>query len=136
VFAVSSQMCGVSGLAFALGMYLPMELNSPLVLGALVAWLLGKLSTNEAEGKARQDKGTLIASGFIAGGALVGVLAALLKFVEDSAKVSIVPDLTAMPGLGPWLSDWGNWIGLLLFLLLGGAVFWDSWRERPEPEVP
>jgi putative OPT family oligopeptide transporter len=134
VFAVSSQMCGVSGLAFALGMYLPMELNSPLVLGAFVAWLLERLSKTPAEGKARQDKGTLIASGFIAGGALVGVLAALLKFLEDSAKVSIIPDLTALPGLGGVLSAWGNWLGLFLFLALGAAVFWDSWRERPELE--
>jgi len=132
VFAVSLQMCGVSGLAFALGMYLPMELNSPLVLGALVAWLLGKMSKNPDEAKARQDKGTLIASGFIAGGALVGVLAALLKFLEDSAKVSIIPDLSAMPGLGPLITTWGNWLGLILFVALGAAVFWDSWREKPE----
>ncbi len=132
VFAVALQMCGVSGLAFALGMYLPMELNSPLVLGALVAWLLGKMSKTPDEAKARQDKGTLIASGFIAGGALVGVLAALLKFLEDSAKVSIIPDLSAMPGLGPLITTWGNWLGLILFVALGAAVFWDSWREKPE----
>jgi hypothetical protein len=81
--------------------------------------------------KARHDKGTLIASGFIAGGALVGVLAALLKFVEDSAHVTIVPDLTrvAALGLGPWLAAWGNWIGLAVFLALGAGVYWDSWRE-------
>jgi hypothetical protein len=100
-----------------------------------VGWLLERFSRTPGEAKARQDKGTLIASGFIAGGALVGVLAALLKFVEDSAKVSIIPDLTALPGLGAWLSSWGNWLGLVLFLGLGAAVFWDSWRERPEPDA-
>src|SRR5512146_1308391 len=47
VFAVAAEMCGVSGLAFALGMYLPMELNSPLVLGAVVAWLLRRSSADE-----------------------------------------------------------------------------------------
>ena len=137
VFAVASEMCGVSGLAFALGMYLPMELNSPLVLGAAIAWLLKRSSKDSARAKARHDKGTLIASGFIAGGALVGVLAALLKFVEDAAHVAIVPDLTrvATLGLGPWIEAWGNWIGLAVFLLLGAGVYWDSWREERQSEV-
>ncbi len=132
VFAVATEMCGVSGLAFALGMYLPMELNSPLVLGAAIAWLLKRSSRDPALAKARHDKGTLIASGFIAGGALVGVLAALLKFVEDSAHVTIVPDLTriAALGFGPWLDAWGNWIGLSVFLMLGAGVYWDSRREK------
>jgi len=134
VFAVASELCGVSGLAFALGMYLPMELNSPLVLGALIGTLLGRSSKDDATVKARQDKGTLIASGFIAGGALVGVLAALLKFLEDQAQIAIVPDLTrvATLGLGAWLESWGNWLGLLLFLALGAAVYWDASREQPE----
>jgi putative OPT family oligopeptide transporter len=134
VFAVSSQMCGVSGLAFALGMYLPMQLNSPLVLGASIAWLLQHSTKDPALAKARHDKGTLIASGFIAGGALVGVLGALLKFAEDSWHVTIVPDLTSVAtlGLGPWLAAWGNWVGLAVFVALGAGVFWDSWRERVE----
>ena len=135
VFAVASEMCGVSGLAFALGMYLPMELNSPLVLGAAIAWLLKRSSRDPSRAKARHDKGTLIASGFIAGGALVGVLAALLKFVEDTAHVTIVPDLTKLAtlGLGPWLEAWGNWIGLSVFMALGALVYWDSWREGNRP---
>ncbi|HXI03170.1 MAG TPA: oligopeptide transporter, OPT family [Candidatus Saccharimonadales bacterium] len=135
VFALASELCGVSGLAFALGMYLPMELNSPLVLGALIGTLLGRSSKDSATVKARQDKGTLIASGFIAGGALVGVLAALLKFIEDSAKVTIVPDLTriATLGFGAWLEAWGNWLGLVVFLALGVAVYWDASREKAEP---
>jgi putative OPT family oligopeptide transporter len=132
VFAVAAEMCSVSGLAFALGMYLPMELNSPLVLGAAIAWLLKRSAPDPALAKARHDKGTLIASGFIAGGALVGVLAALLKFVEDAAHVTIVPDLTlvAALGLGPLLAAWGNWIGLAVFLALGAGVYWDSFREK------
>jgi putative OPT family oligopeptide transporter len=132
VFAVAAQMCGVSGLAFALGMYLPMELNSPLVLGASIAWLLQHSSKDAALAKARHDKGTLIASGFIAGGALVGVLGALLKFAEDSWHVTIVPDLTSVTafGLGPWLAAWGNWVGLAVFVLLGAGVYLDAKRER------
>jgi uncharacterized oligopeptide transporter (OPT) family protein len=58
VFAVTSEMCGVSGLAVALGMYLPMELNSPLVLGAAVAWLLRRSSEDPRIAAARHEKGT------------------------------------------------------------------------------
>lgn len=132
VFALSAEMCRVSGLAFALGMYLPMEVNSPLVLGALVARFVERSSKDPGTSKARYDKGTLIASGFIAGGALVGVLGALLKFIEDSAKISIVPDLTtkAFLGIGPFVQAWGNWMGLLAFILLGLAVYLDSRREK------
>ncbi|MEW6366529.1 MAG: oligopeptide transporter, OPT family [Acidobacteriota bacterium] len=134
VFAVAAEMCGVSGLAFGLGMYLPMELNSPLVLGAAVSWLLQRSSKDKKLAKTRQEKGTLIASGFIAGGALVGVLAALLRFIEDWRDVTIVPDLTKVAALdiGAWLDSWGNWIGLLMFLGLAGGLYWDSWREKAE----
>jgi putative OPT family oligopeptide transporter len=128
VFAVAAEMCSVSGLAFALGMYLPMELNSPLVLGAAVAWLLRRSSKDEARASARHEEGTLVASGFIAGGALVGVLAALLRFAEDSTGRRIVPDLTQAPGLGPWIGAWGNWTGLAVFLALGVGVYWYSRR--------
>ncbi len=131
VFAVAAEMCGVSGLAFALGMYLPMELNSPLVLGAAVAWLLRRSSSDEKTAAVRHDEGTLVASGFIAGGALVGVLAALLRFVEDSTGRQLVPDLTQLPGLGAWIAAWGNWTGLLVFLLLGLGVYWYSRRSAP-----
>ncbi len=131
VFAVAAEMCGVSGLAFALGMYLPMELNSPLVLGAAVAWALRRSSEDATVASARQEEGTLVASGFIAGGALVGVLAALLRFVEESTGTRIVPDLTQVPGLGAWIAAWGNWTGLAVFLALGVGVYWYSRRQAP-----
>jgi putative OPT family oligopeptide transporter len=133
VFAVSVELCGVSGLAFALGMYLPMDLNSPLVVGAGVAWLLRRSSKEAAVASARYDQGTLIASGFIAGGALVGVFAALLKFIEDRTGTSFVPDLTTLPGLGPWLAGWSNWLGLLAFASLSLGVYGMSRRARPAP---
>jgi len=85
-------------------------------------------SKNQALNKARHEKGTLIASGFIAGGALVGVLAALLRFIEDSWKVSFVPDLVKI--CGPWLEAWHNWLGLILFLLLSLGLYWDAHREK------
>jgi putative OPT family oligopeptide transporter len=128
VFAVVMSMCGISALAFALGMYLPMELNSPLVLGAAAAWFLQHSSKIKDLNKARHEKGTLIASGFIAGGALVGVLAALLRFVESNWKISVIPDLTKITG--PWLQQWHNWLGLIMFLLLTIGLYFDARREK------
>jgi uncharacterized oligopeptide transporter (OPT) family protein len=130
LFALTSQMVGVSGLAFALGMYLPMELNSPLVLGAFIAWLLERSSRDRPLAKARHEKGTLIASGFIAGGALIGVFAAVLRFIDDQRGTHIMEwlDLTRLGGLGAALAAWGNWLGLAAFLILGLLVYLDSRR--------
>jgi uncharacterized oligopeptide transporter (OPT) family protein len=132
VFALTSQMCGFSGLAFALGMYLPMELNSPLVLGAAIAWLLEHSSKDAPLAKARHDKGTLIASGFIAGGALVGVFAALLQFFDDrySWHIMDVLNLTKHGAVGVWLAEWGNCLGLLAFVILGKLVYLDGRRAK------
>jgi len=132
VFAVSAELCGVSGLALALGMYLPMDLNSPLVVGAAVAWLLKRSSRDAKVAGARQERGTLIASGFIAGGALIGVVAALLKYLEDLTGRTLVPDLTGLPGLGPWLASWSNWLGLGAFGALSAFVYVVSHRSAKE----
>ena len=70
----------VPALAFALGMFIPIELNIPLLVGGAVNWYVTTRSKNEEVNKARGEKGTLIASGFIAGGALMGVVSALLRF--------------------------------------------------------
>lgn len=131
VFAVATEMCGVSGLAFALGMYLPMDLNSPLVFGAAVAWFLKRSSKDAQVTVARHEKGTLIASGFIAGGALVGVFAALLRFFEDSFKTTLIPDLTRLGAFGAFLAAWGNWLGLLAFFALGAFVYLASLKAEP-----
>ena len=73
-------MIGVPALAFALGMFIPLELNAPLLVGGLVSWYVGSRSRNAETNKTRRERGTLIASGFIAGGALMGVVSALLKY--------------------------------------------------------
>ena len=70
----------VPALAFALGMFIPLELNIPLLVGGAVNWYVTTRSKNAEENKQRGEKGTLIASGFIAGGALMGVVSALLRF--------------------------------------------------------
>ena len=123
VLAVTVEMVGVSGLAFALGMYLPIELNSPILVGAIVAWLVKKSSRDEALSKARHDRGLLLASGLIAGGAIIGVVAALLKFFEDKYQTAIIPDLNHV-GAG------GNWLGLAVFLLLCAYIYWDAHRAE------
>lgn len=82
--AITMEIIGVAPLAFALGMYLPIELNTPILVGGIIAYMVGKSTQDEKLAKARKDKGTLIASGFIAGGALMGVVSAILAyFFED-----------------------------------------------------
>ncbi|WP_455091351.1 OPT family oligopeptide transporter [Prevotella jejuni] len=80
IIALVLDRCKVPALAFALGMFIPLELNIPLLVGGAVNWYVTTRSKDEAINKARGDKGTLLASGFIAGGALMGVVSALLKF--------------------------------------------------------
>jgi len=81
VIAIVLTICKVPALAFALGMFIPLELNLPLVVGGLISWYVSTRSKDEALNTARFDKGTLIASGFIAGGALMGVVSAVLAFL-------------------------------------------------------
>ena len=80
VIAIVLTIFKVPALAFALGMFIPMELNIPLLVGGAINWYVTTRSKDAAVNKARGDKGTLLASGFIAGGALMGVVSALLKF--------------------------------------------------------
>ena len=79
VLALILSLLGVPVLPFALGMFIPMHLNVPLLVGGAIAWLVGR-GKDEELAKQRQEKGTLVASGFIAGGALMGVVSAVLKF--------------------------------------------------------
>ena len=78
--AILLTVCKVPALAFCLGMFIPLDLNLPLLVGGAISWYVSTRSKDEALNTARQEKGTLIASGFIAGGALMGVVSAILKF--------------------------------------------------------
>ncbi|MCI6830132.1 MAG: oligopeptide transporter, OPT family [Prevotella sp.] len=80
VIAILLTVFKVPALAFALGMFIPMELNIPLLVGGAINWFVTTRSKNADENKERGEKGNLIASGFIAGGALMGVVSALLRF--------------------------------------------------------
>ncbi len=80
MLAITLNFCKVPALAFALGMFIPIELNTPLLIGGAVSWYVGSRSGDKALNAARLEKGTLLASGFIAGGALMGVVSAALRF--------------------------------------------------------
>ena len=80
VIAIVLDLCGVSALAFALGMFIPLDLNLPILVGGLINWFVTNRSSDDAVNKARGNLGTLMASGFIAGGALMGVVSAILRF--------------------------------------------------------
>ncbi len=82
VIAVLLTVFKVPALAFCLGMFIPIDLNLPLLLGGAISWYVSTRSKDAAVNTARQEKGTLIASGFIAGGALMGVVSAILKFAK------------------------------------------------------
>lgn len=81
---------GISPLAFALGMYLPLHLNTPLLVGGIISHIVKNSSKDEKLVKVRDNRGTLIASGFIAGAAIFGVLGAFLKF---GLKEMNLPDI-------------------------------------------
>ena len=80
ILALILNWLGVPALAFCLGMFLPLQLNTPMLVGGLVSWFVGRSSKDKAVCRARTDRGTLIASGLIAGGALFGVFAAITIF--------------------------------------------------------
>ncbi|MBM3320551.1 MAG: oligopeptide transporter, OPT family [Candidatus Eisenbacteria bacterium] len=115
---------GISPLAFALGMYLPIELNSPILFGAIVAWLVQKSAKDGALSKARNDKGILLASGLIAGGALAGVFDALTKMLEEAAGGAL-PKLGLPAGVS-------NWFGFVVFFGLATLLYLDAKRAKAE----
>lgn len=78
--AILLDLAGISALAFALGMFIPLDLNLPLLVGGAINWFVTTRTKDEALNKQRGDLGTLLASGFIAGGALMGVVSAILRF--------------------------------------------------------
>mgnify|MGYP006278614445 CR=1 FL=1 len=128
IFALILEMIGIPPLAFALGMYIPLELNTPILAGGIISHLVIKSTTNETLSAKRRERGTLIASGFIAGGAIMGVLSAFLKFVKFDELGFITPIITLQ-----WAeSDGGQLLGLGLFLLVCLYMYWDSKKAKVE----
>ncbi|OGH72084.1 MAG: hypothetical protein A3I93_03775 [Candidatus Magasanikbacteria bacterium RIFCSPLOWO2_02_FULL_43_22] len=117
VVSIVVSMLGISALALALGMYLPMELNSPILLGACVGWLIQHSTKDAALSKARGDKAILVASGLIAGGALAGVLDGITKMAGVEWTFGFSDHVR-------------NWLGLAVFLVLAAFLYWDSRRAK------
>jgi putative OPT family oligopeptide transporter len=130
ILAIVLELLGIPPLAFALGMYLPLYLNTPILAGGIVAHLVAKSTKDESLQSARKERGTLIASGFIAGGAIMGVLAASIVFI---GKTFIVDDWTIMKAIGTlaWSKSSGAEIlGFVMFVLLLFYLYWDSKRAK------
>lgn len=112
-------MIGVPALAFALGMFIPLELNTPLLIGGLISWFVSTRSKDEILNKSRRERGTLIASGFIAGGALMGVISAILKYV----------------GIDWYASSWNasngaEWLAVAMYIAIIGYFIYDALRAK------
>lgn len=114
-------LIGVPALAFALGMYLPLELNTPLFAGGIISWWVQKRSKDESLNKARRERGTLIASGFIAGGALMGVISAILRYLEFNWEFT------------EWAeSNGAELLALVMFIALSLYMIWDTLRAKKD----
>ena len=117
VLALLLTFLKIPALPFALGMFIPLDLNLPLLVGGAISWFVSSRSKDAEVNNARQAKGTLIASGFIAGGALMGVVSAILKF----AKVDIF--------LHGWNASYGEAVAIIPFLLLCGYLIYASMKK-------
>ena len=96
-------------------MFIPLDLNTPLLIGGIVSWYVGSRSKDENVNKARRERGTLIASGFIAGGALMGVISAILKFA----------------GLD-WFMSWSGaeMLAVVMYILIILYFIYDSMKAK------
>jgi putative OPT family oligopeptide transporter len=134
ILAIVLEFIGIPPLAFALGMYLPIHLNTPLLAGGIIAHLVGKSKGSEALVTRRKEKGTLIASGFIAGGAIFGVINALLTYLGQEVfnwgeKWSVMK----MAGTEAWNESSGaELLGFVMLALLMIYLWWDSRRVKIE----
>lgn len=118
VLAIVLTAFKVPALAFALGMFIPLELNLPLLVGGGIAWFVGSRSKDESVNKARTEKGTLLASGFIAGGALMGVVSAIMRFCGVNLLAS------------GWQESAGaQYVAIIAYLLIIAYLIYASMKE-------
>ena len=120
VIAIVLTLMKVPALAFALGMFIPIDLNLPLLIGGAISWYVSTRSKDKAVNDARLNKGTLIASGFIAGGALMGVVSALLKFAQVDWFLS------------DWNTSWGEAVAIVPFLCIVIYMIRSSMKTKTE----
>ena len=109
----------IPALAFALGMFIPLELNLPLLVGGLIQWYVSSRSKDKNVNESRGEKGTLIASGFIAGGALMGVVSAAIRFGGVNWMQA------------EWMASAGaEWLSLGAYLVLIGFFIWQILKKE------
>ena len=121
IISIALTFFGIPALAFSLGMFIPLELNLPLLAGGAIAWFVSTRSKDDALNTARKDRGTLLASGFIAGGALMGVVSAVLRF----GGINLLNT--------EWMgSSGGELLALGMYLLIIFYLAWDSLRAKRE----
>lgn len=117
VLALILNWLGVPALAFCLGMFIPLQLNTPMLVGGAIAWFVSNRSNDKALNDARRDRGTLIASGLIAGGALFGVFAALTRFAGFEYENPVPMETTQI-------------LGCVMYVLLIIYLIWDCLRAK------
>lgn len=119
VFACLLNWLGVPALAFSLGMFIPFHLNAPLLVGGAISWFVGSRSKDEKLNKARQEKGTLLASGFIAGGALMGVVSAGMTLSGFSYECPLSDGVTSA-------------LAVVIYLALIGFLIYSCLKVKKE----
>ncbi len=117
ILALILNWLGVPALAFCLGMFIPLSLNTPMLVGGAVSYFVSNSSKSKAVNDARRDRGTLLSSGLIAGGALFGVFAAITRFAGFEYTTPGSMELTQI-------------LGCVAYLLLIGYLIWDSCRAK------
>jgi putative OPT family oligopeptide transporter len=117
IFALLLNWLEVPVLAFCLGMFIPLSLNTPLLVGGIISWFVSHSSKDKAINDARRDRGTLISSGLIAGGALFGVFAAITRFCGFEYVCGL--DAVTL-----------QWLGLIVYAALIAYVWIDSCRAK------
>ena len=114
--AIILTLCKVPALPFALGMFIPIDLNLPMLVGGAISWFVGSRSKDKELNSARQEKGTLIASGFIAGGALMGVVSAILRFAQVDAFMEPSP--------------WTEPVAIIPYIAIIGYIIYSSLKAK------
>lgn len=140
--ALVVELCGVNSLAFAVGAYLPLSTTSPIFIGGLIRWFVDR-RRKEKTGEAETGPGSLFSAGLVAGGAIAGIIIAILVGSEvltdsDGNQTTLLNQLS--PGFLGKLGAYGDLIALGAFMLLGYVLysFAMSGRKRlsSEPREP
>ncbi|HQM75473.1 MAG TPA: oligopeptide transporter, OPT family [Candidatus Saccharicenans sp.] len=134
--AIVAELSALPPLPLALGMYLPLHLTTPLLVGGFLSHLVKKSSRDKELAERRHNRGTLISSGFIAGGALMGIVLAVLKLAKVDHYISLGIPMVLENGKwvdgqpAGWFAQYGEIISLVVFILLIAFVYREAKKEK------